>query len=228
MRRRNVVITQLDRTAIVNNIVGSTSSLGLTLSAVLVLTLGASAAQAAETAQAKTAPPSGIGGCIYRILPRSVSVDALTAVISHGNIASVLREPVAVAAPKCTGRPYSASDSAVVGSVFSVYSRMAAAYALDRQVQLPERQLIAAWVAATPAERAPYLASAQTFIRPESNFQSVKPDAVTPFEQRLGLNEKGVDPNTAQLLQMYYSALALSQLAEADLASRGASPPPGG
>jgi hypothetical protein len=45
-----------------------------------------------------------------------------------------------VVAPKCAGQPFSASDTAVVGSVMSVYSRMVAAFTLGNQPQLSERQ----------------------------------------------------------------------------------------
>jgi hypothetical protein len=208
-----------------NKIIGRTVVIGL---AIGVSFVGITVVHAADAVQPALVTPSGVGGCIYRNLPSDVNRDAVNAVLSHGNIESVLKEPMAKAAPKCTGRPFSVSDGAVIGSIFSVYSRMVAAFTLGRQLQLPERQLIQAWTAATPEERAPYLASAQTFIRPDATFQPAKQEASKPFEQRLGIGGKSQSGTVPQLLNMYYSAMALSQTAEADLAARGMSPATGG
>jgi hypothetical protein len=110
----------------------------------------------------------------------------------------------------------------VVGSVFSVYSRIIAAYELGRRLKLPQRQLDAVWRSATSDEKAPFLASAQTFISPDSTFSPAKPDAAKPFVERLALSEPGLDPNVPKLVYMYYSAIALNEAAEASLAARGA------
>lgn len=186
---------------------------------------GAAAPTPAQVVPSKGGAPQpvragGIGGCIYRALPESVSKDALTAILSHTDIRRVLRDPVAAAAPKCTGRPYSDSDGAVVGSIFSVYARMVAAYTLGQRLHLPQSELDAAWSAAPAAEKAPFLASAQSLVSSAQAYSAAKPEAVDPFVQRLGLAQGALDPDVPKLLHMYYSATALSELAEADLAAR--------
>jgi hypothetical protein len=193
----------------------------------VVLGLAAGAAQAqTPTPQPKLIAPTGVGGCIYRSLPDAVSRDAITAILSHTSIAKVLREPVAAIAPKCTSQPFSDSspDPAVVGSVMSVYSRVVAAFTLGNQLQLPERQLYDAWAAATPEEKAPFFASAESFLQSGVTFAAAKPEAAAPFVQRLGIGAKAQGPTVPQLVHMYYSAMALNELAEASLAARGASP----
>jgi hypothetical protein len=137
----------------------------------------------------------------------------------------VLREPIAAIAPKCTGRPFSVSDpdGAVVGSVMSVYARMVAAFTLGSQLQLPERQLYDAWAAATPEEKAPFVASAQSFLQPGAAYAAASPEAAALFVQRLGIDAKAQGPTIPQLVHMYYSATALNELAEASLAAKGAS-----
>ena len=190
----------------------------------VVLSLAAHAAQAqSPTPQPKLIAPTGVGGCIYRSIPAEVSREAVTAILSHTSSMKVLREPVAAIAPKCTGHPFSDSDADVVGSVTSVYARMVAAFTLGRQLQLEERQLYDAWAAATPEEKAPFVASAQSFLQPGATYAAAKPDAATPFVQRLGVGAKAEDPTVPQLVHMYYSAMALNELAEANLAASGAS-----
>ena len=130
---------------------------------------------------------------------------------------------MATIAPKCTGHPFSVSDADVVGSVTSVYARMVAAFTLEHQLQLGERQLYDAWAAATPEEKAPFVASAQAFLQPGAAYATAKPDAAAPFMQRLGIGAKAEDPTVPQLVSMYYSAMALNDLAEASLKARGAS-----
>ena len=108
----------------VRKIIGACAA-GLVFAAGPALAQGPGAAPATPAVQ--LVPPSGVGGCIYRSLPESVSRDAVAAIMSHGDFRSILRGPTAAVAPRCTGRPYSDSDGAVVGSVFSAYSRMIAA-----------------------------------------------------------------------------------------------------
>jgi len=181
----------------------------------------------APTPGLQLVPPTGVGGCIFRKLPESVNRDALMAVMSHSDVVRVLREPVAAVAPQCTGRPYSASDAALVGAAISLYPRMVAASFLGTQLKIPQRQLDSAWTAATPDERAPYLASARSFLSPGGKFVPAAPGAVAPFQHRLDLTRDGLDPRVPQVLHMYYSASALSELSEAELAARGAAPPGG-
>jgi len=186
------------------------------------LTAGAALAQA-PAAQPKLVAPTGVGGCIYRRIPEAVSRAAVSAILSHTSSVQVLRGPVAEIAPKCTGQPFSNADSAVVGSVMSVYARMVAAFTLGSRLQLPERQLYDAWAAATPEEKAPFVASAQSFLRADAAYAAAKPEAAAPFVQRLGIDAKAQAPVIPQLVHMYFSAMALNELAEADLAARGAS-----
>jgi hypothetical protein len=196
----------------------------IAVSVVLILAAGAAQAQT-PTPQPKVMAPTGVGGCIYRSLPEAVSRDALMAILSHTSSVKVLREPVAAVAPKCTGRPFSASDAdggAVVGTVMSVYLRIVAAGTLGSQLQLPEGQLYDAWAAATPEEKAPFVASAQSFLQPGATYAAAKPEAAAPFVQRLGIGAKAQGPTIPQLVHMYYSAVALNELAEASLAARAA------
>jgi len=198
----------------------------IAVAAAVVLSLAASAAQAqSPTPQPKLVAPTGVGGCIYRSIPAAVSREAVTAILSHTSSVKVLREPIAAIAPKCTGRPFSDSDPdpAVVGSVMSVYARMVAAFALGSQLQLPERRLYEAWAAATPDEKAPFVASARSFLQPGVTFAAAKPEAAAPFVQRLGIGAQAQGPTVPQLVHMYYSAMALNELAEANLTARGAS-----
>ncbi len=167
--------------------------------------------------------PAGVGGCVFRKLPEAVNRAALEAVMAHGDIGRVLREPVASVWPRCTGLPYSASDAALVGSVFSLYMRMVAATSLESQINIPQRQLDSAWSAATPEEKAPYLAGARSFLAADRTVATAKLDAVAPLQQRLGPPAESLDPRILQIMHSYYSATALSELAEIDLASRGAS-----
>jgi hypothetical protein len=192
----------------------------------VVLSLAASAARAqTPTPQPKLVAATGVGGCIYRNLPEAVTRDAVSAILSHTGLVQVLRGPVAVVAPKCTGRPFSDSDPdpAVVGAVMSVYARMVSGYGLASQLQIPERQLYDVWAAATPEEKAPFVASARSFLQRGATFAAAKPEAAGPFVQRLGITATAPEPTMPKLLHMYYSAMALNELAEADLAARGAS-----
>jgi hypothetical protein len=203
---------------------GATASRTTASLAALLAVAGVARAQpVASPAQNPPQPvlvaKSGVGGCIFRNLPQEVSRQALTAVLSRSDIGAVLRGPVGLAAPKCTARP--PSDPAVVGSVFSVYSRSAAAYFVASQAQIQERQLLDAWAAATPAEKAPFVASARTFLSPAKAFAAADPAAVTPFEARLGLAGKPLDSKVPAALPMYFTATALSELSEADLAAAG-------
>jgi hypothetical protein len=196
----------------------------ITAVSAVVLYLGAGGARAqTPIPQPKLVAPTGVGGCIYRSIPADVSRGVVTAILSHTNSVKLLREPVAAIAPKCTGEPFSDTDSAVVGSVMSVYARMVAAYTLGSQLQLTERQLYDAWAAATPEEKAPFVASAQSFLQPRAAYAAAKPEAAIPFVQRLGISSKAEGPSISQLVHMYYSAMALNELAEADLTARGAS-----
>jgi hypothetical protein len=192
---------------------------------VLSLAAGAAGGQTA-TPQPKLIAPTGVGGCIYRNLPEAVSREAVTAILSHTSSVKVLRGPVAAVAPKCTGRPFSDSDPDpdVVGSVMSVYARSVAGYSLASQLQVPERQLYDAWAAATPEEKAPFVTSAQSFLERGVAFAAAKPEAADPFVRRLGIAAKSPGPTLPQLVHMYYSAMALNELAEANLAAKGASP----
>jgi hypothetical protein len=188
------------------------------------LSLAAGAAQAqTPVPQPKLIAPTGVGGCIYRRIPAAVSREAVAAILSHISSVKVLREPVSAIAPKCTGQPFSDTDGDVVGSVMSVYSRMVAAFALGSQLQLSERQLYEAWTAASTEEKAPFVASARSFLQRGAVYAPARPEAAAPFVQRLGIGAKAQEPTVPQLAHMYYSAVALSEIAEASLAARGAS-----
>jgi len=191
--------------------------------AVVTAVAGAAAAQtpaqpgpqAERTVEPQLVAPSGVGGCIYRNLSTDVSRDAVMAVLSHSDIGAVLRGPVGAAAPHCTKRP--PSDPAVVGAVFSVYLRMVSAYFIGRQLNLPQRQLDTAWTSATPEEKAPFIASARSFLSPAASFAPANPEAVAAFERRLELG-KSLDRKGSEALHMYFMATALNELAEANLA----------
>ncbi len=175
-----------------------------------------------------TAPPklvaaTGVGGCIYRKLPEDISRKAVLAILTHTSIATVLREPVARTAPKCTGQPFSDSDGDVVGAVVSVYARTVTAVTLGRDLHLEERQLYDAWAVATDAERAPFLASAHSFLQPGVEYAAAAPDAAAPLVHRLGIGANAEGPSVLRLVALYYSAMALNELAEARLKARGAS-----
>jgi hypothetical protein len=169
--------------------------------------------------------PTGVAGCIFRNLPDQVNRDAVMAVLSHADPGKVLREPVSAVAPRCTGQPYSASDADLVGAVLSLYQRIVAASTLGREVGLAQRQLDAAWASATPADKAPYLAAARSFISPGSQYAPPPPGAAATFQERLNIPAQGAAANVPALLHMYYSATALSEVSEAGLAARGVAAP---
>jgi hypothetical protein len=187
-------------------------------------TLVAPAAFAQGAPAVQLVKATGVGGCIFDHLPEDVRRDALIALLSHQGIGKVLKAPVAGLAVQCTGQPLSGSDSALVGSVFSVFWRTASAYALGTRLHIPEQRLVAAWTDASAAQKAPFLSSAKTFLSPGQALAPAPVEAANPFGERLGLADQALDKAALGTLAAYYSAMALSELSERDLAARGARP----
>lgn len=206
--------------------------LGLSIAGLAICATAARAqGQTQPSEQARTAAarqlvkPSGVGGCIYYAVPNDVRHNALVAVLSHGKIGDILRAPVAAVAQGCTGRPYSASDGALIAAVTATFLREGAAMYLAERAAIAQPTLDAAWAAASPADKAPFVASAESFLSPQAAFAKAPDAAVAPFEQRLQLDPKALDAQAQAALHMYFTAAALSDEAEAKLAAEGAHPP---
>lgn len=133
-----------------------------------------------------------------------------------------LQAAVADVAPRCTGRPYSSSDLPLVGAVTGALRRGAAALALAQQYGVGQRSLDAAWRASGQPQKAGFYAAAEDFLNPAA---AIVPRAidVSPFAARVHI---ATDARAERLLRMYLIGVALSERAEAQLASEGARPIP--
>jgi hypothetical protein len=105
---------------------------------------------ARDAAMRQLQRPGGVGGCVFAALPADVRREALVrALAGQGGVSEVLREPVSRVSERCSGRPYSATDAPLVGSVANTFTKAAAALGLAQQFGVGQTALDDAWRGAT-------------------------------------------------------------------------------
>jgi hypothetical protein len=202
---------------------------GATAAAALAFA-GAAAAQperaseeARSAAMAELVRPGGVGGCVFLALKPDVRRQAMIAQLSGQTpFTDAFKAAVGEVSPRCTSRPYAPQDAALVGAVTATLQKGTAALALAQQNGLGQTRLDGAWRAATAAEKAAFYAIADEFLDPAAQITRRTVD-VAPFARALGL-PGALDPRTEILFRMYFISTALSERAEALLASQGAKP----
>lgn len=168
---------------------------------------------ARDAAMRQLEEPKGLGGCIYIALPVNIRRDTLIrAVAGEGVVSPELKSAVSKVSPKCSGRPYSDGDHALVGSVVAAFQRAAAALGLT-QFGVGQPALEASWRGAAPEEKAAFYAMADQFFAPGATVTPRSLD-VAPLARRAGI-EAVTDPQAVRFLRMYFGSTALIERAEA-------------
>jgi hypothetical protein len=204
---------------------------GVSLGVILAVAAGAAWAQppaAPSMADRQAAgralmlPRSGVGGCVFRSVDPKVRGSVLSSYESGVRaVPPELPPAVALVGEKCTGRPYSRSDTALVAATLGAFTRTGVAVYFAAEKAIGQPDLDRAWSAASPEEKAPFLTAAKNFLDPKSPPTSPTPAEATPFARRLHLDG---DPRLLSPIQEYYLATALGEAAEAQLAAEGAKP----
>ena len=168
--------------------------------------------------------PTGVGGCVLRAIDPRVNRAVLEKFIAGARgIPPELPPAIAAVSAGCTGRPYAPSDTALVAAVLGLFGRGAGALDFGSRLGIGQHRLDAAWLEASPEEKAPFLRAGADFVDPKSPTTVPTTADAQPLARRLNLDSSD-DPAKLLAVQRYYMATALSEAGEAKLASEGAKP----
>jgi hypothetical protein len=171
---------------------------------------------------AELSQPAGIGGCVVHDIDPAVRVAVLTS-IGLGQRSPDIAPAVAKVSAGCTGRPYSASDRALSTAVQGALLRTAVGIFFASELAIGERRLDAIWKSAPASEKAPFLRQAKAMLDPKATPGAVSLADTAPLARRLKILSN--EPGRLAPVHQYYLGMALSEVAEAQLAAEGAQPP---
>lgn len=170
-----------------------------------------------DAAMRELQAPRGVGGCIFLAVPTAVRREALVSALARQPIPTEFQSEVAKATPRCSSRPYSSDNLALVGSVVAALRRSAAALALAMQFGVGQARLDQAWADASDAEKSAYYAVAEEFLTPGASVTHRTLD-IAPLAIRSGLSPAIYEAAEPEL-SAYFRYTALSERSEAELGS---------
>jgi hypothetical protein len=177
-----------------------------------------------QAAVAEIAQVKGIGGCILN----EMDGDLRTASLTHFGLGKPGMPPefetgVARAAPRCTSRPFSASDRALANAALGTFKRAAIAVYFATEFAIGQHRLDEVWKRAPDREKAPFVEAAKSMMDPKLTTRAPTLDETKPLAARLGIVTN--EPGLLAPVHQYFLATALSELAEKELSREGVREP---
>jgi hypothetical protein len=191
--------------------------------------------QSADAALARRDPSSPaivfdhttVGDCIFAQMPKKVREEAILSLLPTQ--VQGFNEQVNELGAKCSSRPESRGDSPVIGAALSIFQRWAVMTHLGNPKKIAEDYMAAAWNTASAETRKPLLDTAAMLHDPGKTVADIEKTDPAPvrssidalmnapvLKTRLDMLELN-DQQKRALLSVYFNAVAMGEVAEAQL-----------
>jgi hypothetical protein len=168
-----------------------------------------------------------VGDCIFAQMPQKVREAAILSLLPTQTAG--FNEQVNKLGAKCSGRPESTGDSLVIGAALSIFQRWAVMTRLADRKKIAEDHLAAAWNTASAETRQPLLDRAAMLHDPGKTVADIEMTDAAPVRRSVDalmnspllkprLDALKLDEQQKQLLlSVYFNAVAMGEVAEAQL-----------
>jgi hypothetical protein len=168
-----------------------------------------------------------VGDCIFAQMSKKVREEAILSLLPTQ--VQGFNEEVNKLGAKCSGRPESKGDSLVIGAALSIFQRWAVMTRLGNPKKIAEDYMAAAWNTASAETRKPLLDRAGMLHDPGKTVADIEKADPAPvrssidvlmnspvLKSRLDTLELN-DQQKRALLSVYFNAVAMGEVAEAQL-----------
>lgn len=168
-----------------------------------------------------------VGDCIFAQMTKKVREEAILSLLPTQ--VQGFNEQVNKLGAKCSGRPESKGDSLVIGAALSMFQRWAVMTRLGNPKKIAEDYMAAAWNAASAETRKPLLERAAMLHDPGKSVADVEKADPAPVRSSVDalmnapvlksrLDTLDLDDQQKRaLLSVYFNAVAMGEVAEAQL-----------
>lgn len=168
-----------------------------------------------------------VGDCIFAQMTKKVREEAILSLMPTQ--VQGFNEQVNKLGAKCSGRPESRGDSLVIGAALSMFQRWAVMTRLGDSRKIAEDHMAAAWNTASAETRKPLLERAAMLHDPGKSVSDIEKTDPAPIRSSLDalmnapvlkarLDTLDLDDQQQRaLLSVYFNAVAMGEVAEAQL-----------